>query len=334
MALVGRMREWRDVQRRKAGGMVQLTTWVPQRSAEYLRDIFARLADPGERGDDYRLVVARWPRRRRVVAQHCEGTDFSAEIDLPFLGPHWYMQPAGGRVTGPGETWIELTPAEAGEVSSRCKNATSDALAGWLREHDLLGKLRDHTGVALDTDFASSSYPARDDDSLMRPDTEEAFLENEARIARELEREALRSRKHPTDDPTVVEYEGAFGVPSRCHALHRREGDRVLFALGHIRHGGTSPTNMIGELATRMRARFYPDMPAERIEWFDCWSGYDTSFGDGVRIARVHLQCDTRGRYTDPQWSHGPELPEDFRAEITRVLEPGAAVAAEKTQAR
>ena len=37
MALVDRMKQWREAQRRKHGGMVQLTTWVPRRSAEYLK---------------------------------------------------------------------------------------------------------------------------------------------------------------------------------------------------------------------------------------------------------------------------------------------------------
>ncbi len=326
MALVGRMREWRETQRRRAGGMTQLTTWVPTRAAEYLKEIFARLADPAGRGEDYRLVVVPWIRRRRVVGERFSGTNFSAEIDLPFHGPHWFMRPAGGRVTGSYDTWVELTPNEADEVSLLCMEAVSKALSGWLREHELYGKLRDHTGVALDPEFAQPGYSPRKDESVIRPADYAAFTENEAKIAREVEREALQSRRHATDDPTVVYYEGFHKIPSRCHAVHRREGKRVLFALGHIQHGGTSPTNTIEDLTAEMRRRFYPKEHFENIEWFDAWPAH-YSLTDKFHIQRVLFPKDTKdGDRSDPVWVPvGLDVPQDFVDEVCRAITPRAA---------
>lgn len=320
MALVGRMREWREAQRQKSGGMVQLTTWVPSRSAEFLRDIFARLADPGERGSDYRLVTSFWTRRRRAVGDWFRGFDFSAEIDLPFHGPHWHMRPAGGRVYGSGETWIELTPNEAQDVDRACREAVSAALSTWLREHDLHGKLRDHVGVALGTDFSHPAYPSREGDSVIRPETEDAFEANEAKIAREVEREALQSRRHPTDDPTVVYYEGFHKIPSRCHVVHRREGDRILFALGHIQYGGTSPTNMIEELAAEMWKRFYPKDRFDCIEWFDAWPER-YSLTNQFHIQRVRFANAKQGG-GGPVWLPAGDIPADFVDEVRRVITP------------
>lgn len=325
MALVGRMRKWREAQRQRAGGMTQLTIWVPTRAAEYLRDIFGRLADPSERGEDYRLIVAPWIRRRRVVGERFPGTDFSAEIDLPYHGPHWFMRPAGGRVTGSYDTWIELTPVEANEISLLCKGAVSKALSSWLRERDLYGKVCDHTGVALDPDFTQPGYPPREDESVIRPTTDAEFEENEAKIAREVEREALQSRRHPTDDPTVAYYEGFHKVPSRCHVVHRREGKRVLFALGHIQHGGTSPTNMIEELAVEMWKRFYPKERFKTIEWFDAWPEHYSLTGR-FHMQRVLFPEDTKGGgRSGPVWVPVDEdVPKDFVDEVQRAITPKA----------
>ncbi len=328
MVLIGRMREWREAQRQKAGGMTQLTTWVPSRSAEYLKGIFARLADPGERGEDYRLITSFWTRRRRVVGERFFGTSFSAEIDLPYYGPHWFMRPAGGRVTGSYDTWVELTPNEADEVSLLCKEAVSKALSDWLRGHNLYGKLRDHVGVALNPVFAQPCYQPDEGESVIRPADYAAFEKNEAEIAHEVERAALQSRKHPTDDPTVVYYPGFHGIPSRCHAVHRRVGDKVLFALGHIQHGGTSPTNMIEDLTVRMRKQFYPDVPFDRIEWFDAWPEH-YSLTNAFHMQRVLFPKDEKGSYGGPVWVPARDMPDDFVDEVRRAITPKANAAAE-----
>ena len=323
MALVGRMKQWREAQRQRAGGMVALTTWVPSRSAEYLKGVFARLADPSERGADYRHLASLWIRRRRAIRHSFRGTNFSAEIDLPFLGPDWYQLPAGGRVTGAAETWIELTPDEAAKVSQLCQDAVSKVLSDWLREQDLYGKLRDHTGVALGTDFAQPGYSPREGESVIRPKDEAAFETNEVHIAQEVERAALQSRKHPTDDPTVVYFPGFHGVPSRCHAVHRRVGDRVLFALGHIEYGGTSPTNDIENLTVRMWKQFYPEIPFDRIEWFDAWPEH-YSLTNKFQIQRVLFSKGEKGGYAGPIWARAGDVPENFIEEVRLAITPKA----------
>ena len=326
MTLASRMKTWRNARRARGGGMTQLLIWVRVRDANFLKDIFGKLADPSERGSDYRSSACQWLFRRRVPVYHFSGTSYSAEIDLPFIGPHWFRRPAGGRVTGSLGTWIELTPKEADEITLRCRSAVSNALETWLRNNSLTGQVRDHVGVAMDPDFADPDFcihHLHEGDSVIRPADDSAFEENEARIAREVEREALQSCLHQDDDPTVVYYEGFFGVPSRCHAIHRREGDRIIFALVHIKHGGSSPTHMIEKLAAEMRKRFYPSIPVEKIEWYDCFMVFDH---EAARINRVII--DQQGWH----WQEAKDLPNDFVQEIEDTVQRNNKLARELDQ--
>ena len=50
---------------------------------------------------------------------------------------------------------------------------------------------------------------------------------------------------------------------------HRKHQGRVQFALIHMPHGGTSPTNMVESLATHFRQRFNPKIDPGLIDWFD-----------------------------------------------------------------
>jgi len=135
----------------------------------------------------------------------------------------------------------------------------------------------------------------------------------------------LQSRRHPTDDPTVVYYEGFHKIPSRCHVVHRRDGDRVLFALGHIQYGGTSPTNMIEELATEMWKRFYPKDRFDRIEWFDAWPE-SYSLSNQFHIQRVRFPDGKQGG--GPMWLPAGDLPADFVDEVRRVITPDTSMQA------
>ena len=328
MSLGDRMKAWRAAQRERLGGMENLSIWMPKRHAPFLKKIFEKLADPGSRGDDYRLAVSSWLRSRRAPAYVFSGTNFSCEIDLPFLGPHWHMRPAGGRVYGSYETWVEMTPNEADELKLVLKSAVSSKLEEWLRERELLGKLVDHVGVTLHPDFAQPGYRPRDGDSLHRPLGDEAFENNEAKIAREVEREAHQSRLHPTDDPTVVYYDGAWNIPSRCHAIHGRYDNRILFALVHIPFGGTSPTNMIEDLSAEMWKRFYPAEKFYAIDWFDC---HTMPFDEKtVSINLVDL------RDGSPSWSFADvdNLPPDFVAAINDAVRRDQEIADADTPAR
>jgi hypothetical protein len=322
MAL-GRMKQWREAQRQRAGGMVEIATWVPQRSAKFLKEIFARLGDPSERGDNYRAAVSRWSNRRRVVGTEYVGTSYSAEIDLPFLGPHWHQRPAGGRVMGAYDTWIELTPDEASEVSELCETAISETLHGWLNRKGVLGTVRDHVGVALDPDFAQSDYRPRNGDSLFRPESDDEFAKNEAEIAQGVAEAATKSRLHHTDDPTIVYYPGFWGIPSRCHAIHRRYNDVVLFALVHVKNGGTSPTNMIGELTRRMHKTFYPDVPFANIQWFDVFR-LPWERDQDLHINQVNFEKDGETGSAKALWQPAGQLPDDFIDDIRRAARPSA----------
>lgn len=309
MAL-GRMTRWREAQRRRAGGMVEISTWVPSRAATFLKEIFGRLGDPGSRGDDYRALVAGWLDRRRVVGRRYDGVGCDAEIDRPFLGTGWYSRPAGGRVFDVEGTWIELTPDEANEVEEACKAAVSNALEKWLEAKGLKGRVIDKVGVAIGTYFPVKPGP---NDVLLRPADDDEFERNEVEIAQAVKDAALKSRLHPTDDPTVVYYPGVGGLPSRCHAIHQKFGDRILFALVHIPNGGTSPTNMIKELTKRMHREFYPGLQMKDIDWFDCWVLPWESADEPT------ITCVVEGEDGHPSWQVPGNLPQEFVERIRQV---------------
>jgi len=310
------MKQWREAQRQRAGGMVEISTWVPQRSAKFLKEIFARLGDPSERGENYRTVVSSWSKRRRVVGTEYFGTFYSAEIDLPFVGPHWHLRPAGGRVTGLHGTWIELTPDEAQEVSEQCRDAVSSVLKEWLTKNGMHGSVRDHVGVVPDQYFGLGEDQLRAGDSIVRPVSDDEFAKNEAEIAQGVADAAAKSRLHHSDDPTIVYYPGAWGFPSRCHAIHRQDGDKVLFALVQVPNGGTSPTNMIEELTKRMHKKFYPYVPFSKIEWFDAWR-LPWAGDKDVEISRVVFEKSNGSE--NVRWEPAGELPAEFVDEIRRV---------------
>ncbi len=100
--------------------------------------------------------------------------------------------------------------------------------------------------------------------------------------------------------------------------MHRRLDGRILFAFGGIEDGGTSPTNMIEELATAMWKRFYRKDRFDRIEWFDAWPEH-YSLTDHFHIQRVHFR---RGKAdsTPVWWRISADVPEDFVAEVRRVI--------------
>lgn len=329
MAL-GRMKQWREAQRQRAGGMVEISTWVPVRASKFLKDIFALLGDPSERGDSYRLIVSSWLNRRRVVDAKFHGTSYSAEIDLPYLGPHWHQRPAGGRIFGDCETWVELTPDEAREVSELCQTAVSEILEGWLTKREMIGTLRDHVGVALDPDFANVDYLPRPEDSLFRPETEEEFAKNEAEIAQGVAEAAYNSRRHPRDEPTIVYYPGAFGFPSRCHAIHRVINDEILFALVHVPNGGTSPTNMIVELTRRMHKSYYPDVHFSKIRWFDVYR-IPWRSDDEIHINSVEFKKDNESGSTKVIWGRADRLPDDFVGDISRAVHLSSCIQLERS---
>lgn len=146
---------------------------------------------------------------------------------------------------------------------------------------------------------------------------------SEARIVRAVIEAGFNRRKPPFHDDSVVEYEGVSGYPSFCQIAHRKHGGRVQFALIHMRHGGTSPTNMIESLATHFRQHFYPKVDPGLIEWFDVVPPdiYDTPpFHGKPTIHPVTLQH-ANGVYRHPQWDNGDNLPQDWIDFVAGVIE-------------
>jgi hypothetical protein len=157
-----------------------------------------------------------------------------------------------------------------------------------------------------------------------RPADETAFAANEAKIAKSITEAARSSRKPPVKDPSVIEYEGNSGFPSFCQVAHRRQGDRVQFALIHMANGGTSPTNMFESLATYMRQRFYPDVDAGRIDWYDVVPAGVYHLRESTEIDPVTMQH-ANGIYSNPSWWHkaAAAVPEDWAAFISETITRG-----------
>ena len=129
-------------------------------------------------------------------------------------------------------------------------------------------------------------------------------------------------------EPTVMTFDGFHGWPSRCHLVHRRHGERILVAFGHIENGGTSPTNMVEELAAAVRQQFYPKDRFDRIEWFDAWPEH-YSLTDRFHIQRVHIGDPKVG--AGLVWRPvGRDVPAEFVEEVRQVInvQPGLPAAA------
>ncbi len=206
-------------------------------------------------------------------------------------GPHWFLKNIGGRIIGPERTHVELTPQEADELQHRLRRCCQDEIEAWLKDKRLFDRVRDNTGVV-------TGDHAREDPN--RPEDDAAFAANEARIAKAVTEWAVASRRPPGSDPSIVQYEGVAGYPSFCQVVHRRQGDRVQFAVIHMPNGGTTPTNMIESLATFLRQKFYPDVEAGHIDWFDVRPP-EIYFTRELNITTVTMQH-ANGVYSNPKW--------------------------------
>jgi hypothetical protein len=292
--------------------MTQICVWAPEHAAELVRQICTRVAEPTSRGQALRSKLMDQLDRRRTICGKWSGVDWDAEIDFPFVGPWWYMRNIGGRITGLG-THVELTPEEAADLKHHLSWVCQNAIKEWAQEHELIGCTRDDTGVA--TDISAREKAAREGST--RPANEEEFAANEAKIARSVTEAAKTARKPLFKDSSVIEYEGAFGLPSFCQIAHN--GDRVQFALIHMANGGTSPTNMFETLATFMRQRFYPEVDARSIDWYDVYPGGVYLWKETL-INAVSLE-QSNGIYSKPAWNHAKLDPsDDWHAFVDQVI--------------
>jgi hypothetical protein len=314
---MNRMRLWRAKKMsQEAGRLLQICVWTPERSVALTREICSRVAEPNARGQQLRNALIKQTNRRRTVAYEWHGFSAQVEIDYPLVGPWWYMKSIGGRIMGPSETHIELTPEEADDVKDRLRRACQREVENWLWEHGLQHQVRDNTGVVTGN-FAPSD-PSR-------PPNEEAFAENEAAIAKAITEAAIQSRKPPVNDPSVIEYEGVNGFPSFCQIAHRRQSERVQFALIHMNNGGTSPTNIFESLATHLRQKFYPNVDAGKIDWFDVYPP-DVYILMPFTVELVIMKH-VNGVYSHPEWRSAKEImTEDWLTIITDTIARSRAV--------
>ncbi len=99
-------------------------------------------------------------------------------------------------------------------------------------------------------------------------------------------------------------------------------------AFGHIENGGTSPINMMEELAVAVRHRFYPKDRFDRIEWFGAWPEH-YSLVDRFHIQRVHIGDAKVG--AGLVWQPiSRDVPAEFVEEVRQVInvQPGLPTAA------
>jgi len=312
---MNRMKLWRlRKTSQEAGRQTQVCVWAPEQEAELVRDICTRVAEATSRGADLRRAMIPQVGRRRTIYATWRGTSLQVEVDYPLVGPWWSVRNIGGRIHGVDGTHVELTPDEAQHLKDRLRRACEAEVTSWLESHKLRHQVRDDTGVVADeTLLGTTAGPCPS-----RPQDEAAFAANEAKIARSVTEAARTSRKPPVDDPSVVEYEGAFGFPSFCQIAHRRQGDRVQFALIHLANGGTSPTNMFASLATYMRQQFYKDVDAGRIDWYDVIPAgvHHTRRTEILPVTMEH----SNGIYSKPEWGPGTAISADWRAFVEETI--------------
>jgi hypothetical protein len=311
LPLMNRMKLWRTKKKSQETGLLtQICVWAPVAEAELARKICARVAEPTERGEKFRNHLFQQLERRRTIYHEWQGFSTHVEIDAPLAGPHWFLKNIGGRIIGPVRTHVELSPQEADELKDRLHRCCQDEIEAWLKAKDLFDRVRDHTGVV--------TGPTAPEDPH-RPDNDAAFAANEARIAKAITEWAFASRKPPVSDPSIVQYEGIAGYPSFCQVVHRRQGNRVHFAVVHMPNGGTTPTNMIESLATFLRQKFYSDVEAGDIDWFDVRPP-ETYFTRELNITSVMMQH-ANGVYSDPEWDDVTDnVSPDWRAMIEETI--------------
>jgi hypothetical protein len=314
-----------------AGGLTQICVWAPEREADLVRQLCTRIAEPNERGQSLRSRMIDQLDRRRTISSRWSGMSWRCEIDAPLIGPWWFLRHIGGRIFGPHGTHIELTPDESEALQDRLQRACEQEIYAWAKESNLVGSVRDDTGVIVAPRFDKPN-------KAKRPADEAEFEANESRIARAVLDAAVASRKPPVKDPSVIEYESYSDFPSFCQIAHRRhstpDGERIQFALIHMPNGGVSPTNMMESLATHLRHQFYPKVDPGKIDWFDVVPPNTYSSVDKFTINFVSMKH-ANGVYTDPVWSReNDNIPSDWIAFILDTIERSqkSRSLAEKTQ--
>lgn len=304
-------------QARRRLGLRAVTIYTAERNVALLREVGARLAEETARGEAYRRQVEDWPHSRRVVDAIYDGITYRLEVDQPTVG-YVRAMPIGGRVidtSRQNSTWIELTPTQAHALRDQVQRAVDAALDAWLSREHLHSKVIDETGV-------KTASPYRDiDPASLR--TDDSFFEHEAQIARRAYQDS-RTARAATDEPEHTHYfDGFHGFPSKCLVGYVREEGRALVAFSQYygsRGGGTSPTNLIEELATDWREQHCADLSPEALWVYDHWPA-DFSLTNHEEFNRVRLAWNAAHReYVRPQWSRDEEAPDAIKNEMRRIV--------------
>lgn len=333
MLIKQQVARWRENRKKVRGNWKQVSTWVRKQDADYLKIIFQKLAgtvferdDPAtwiieRNAQEYRALVSNWEFRNRPVAQSYGGYTTFAEIDAPQVGAWYHFRPIGGRIRGESRTWVELTPDQADDLKHSMTKTIEDALQSWLVEHNLHGVTHDDTGVvAIHQAHHHGEYttgPNRYGDILRRDPR--LFAESEARIEREVMDEAHAQRMHPTKNPDVIYHNFNSWAPSRCFLVSEHHGDKLYVALGHIKYGGTSPTNAFESIAADLlKTRFANEDPAN-IVWLDCSREWN---GNNVRFSAVTMEVAKDLTFWNPEWSPAEFVPESLQSRMAaNILE-------------
>ena len=113
--------------------------------------------------------------------------------------------------------------------------------------------------------------------------------------------------KLAVDRSMPVRFVAPWGAIGLCHVTHRREGDRILFALGHVNPGrGSSHTNCIESVAPAMWQRYYPLDPFESIAWLD--AAWVPDHGGCLEVTRVAFPDEDHVEFSGSV----DDIPEDF----------------------
>lgn len=322
-----RMRKWRERQRRRLGGLVQVAVWVRSEHEGALKTLFEKLADPDWIGEAYRAAVAPWLLRNRPPARVFEGETTHSELDRPLIDDGTHLLPMGGRIFGRGDTMVELSPSEAAELDKRIRAAHEEVHATFIRDYDLQDRVRDTTGVIADEQASyvrGTAGKVREYD-VDRPVGEAQFWANERAIAGRAASHVEGVIEDRGESCVIYGYAGLHGFPSRClvvtslqHPEFQSSPEQPLVALVKLDHSGSPPTVYFERLASELRRMLLPETPADAVVWYD--AGRDTlSPTRSLQITRVKLE-QRKTAYDNPVWLPNEPRNQDFFRFIRRTL--------------
>jgi hypothetical protein len=303
-------------------------TWVPTEYATQLRKIFGLLGDPDWRGIAYRSVVAPWLYRRRPAMFRGAGDGYTVEVDAPEIDNGRELLPIGGRIFGANRSFVELSPAEAGELNKDLQAAIAAVARDFLARHGLEKHLRDRTGVLLPDiapHHAGYRPPDMDVYDVDRPETDQQYAMREAAAAAEicgsLEAVAIEEVAEGIHE---LRYLGGSGMPSRALLVigitgdfgHTMDDRSSLIALIGLPGGGTPPTLVFADLAKAVREKLLAGHDAP-LRYLDV---EPNEFSPSAALRMSEVKPGDDGPRT-LQWLPNPKIPLALNQSLRAALE-------------